>query len=177
LPWLRQGDVFESVPYVHLEASGTLLRTVKEKNAAVLVSENCQIDKRTGKGLPRPGQRLLFLPLTDFQLAFDGNQRAKMLRGEVQPPEAILVGEYEGIHLAARLGDIFSLPAATFSPAPESFDDHPEADPTDPVHMTIDPDWVRLMTMEPEAVTIMHRKMWVFLTGFEQDALDRPRTP
>lgn len=168
LPWLRQGDVFETVPYVHLEASDHGHRVVNEEFAGLLVSENCQLDKRTGRGLPRPGQRLLFLPVRPLEV-FDPNHQSKMLAGEVQPPEAVYVGEFEGERLAARLGEIFSLPAAIFSPRSVNYSGHPDADPADPHHLTVDARWTRLMTMDAEALQLMHRKMWMFMTHREPE--------
>jgi len=160
--------VFESVPYVHLAPPR---RLVNEEVSALLVSENCQIDKRTARGLPRPNQRLLFLPVRALE-SFDGSYRSKMLRGEVQPPEAVYLGEHEGQKLAAKLGEVFSLPAAIFSPASVDFSSHPEADEVDPFHMTVHVRWTRLMTMEPDALTTMHRKIWLFLTG--REPVDQP---
>jgi hypothetical protein len=163
LPWLRQGDVFELVPCLRYECSSGELLVTNESRTAVLITDNCQLDKRTNSGRPRPTLRLQFVPLgpiTDL-----GHDIATRLRnGDVNPPEAFYVGTFDNVELAGRLGEVFSVPAEHFTPAIEKFSDHPEADRADPHHLVIAPTFGRLFTMDPEWIERLYEKMSLFWT-------------
>jgi hypothetical protein len=177
LPWLRQGDVFEDVPFfVPAHAGDALIIPVGDGGAAVLITENCQLDKRTNSGRPRPGQRLQFLPLRDIAALGDDRMRRLIERAD-NPPEAIYVLPYEDTHLVGLLGEAYSIPATWFGARSEDFTGHVEADPDDPFHLVVEERHYRVGTMEPADIELMYRKMSLYWTGDERvqaEPIERP---
>src|SRR5206468_3632953 len=101
-PWLQQGDVFEHVPWFRptLTDDGTPT-SLRESGAALLITESCQLDKRTNSGKIRPGLRLQFLPLGDVS-ELNHDSQTRLLGREDNPPEAIYAGEADGRHIYGR---------------------------------------------------------------------------
>jgi hypothetical protein len=164
LPWLQQGDVFEDVPWFRPILSGTALTVPRESGAALLITENCQLDKRTRRNQPRKDQRLQFLPLRALSTLADDSQ-TRVLAGDINPPEPIYVGEIDGEHVFGRLGEAYSFPIQFMRAAVSDFTSDPRADRTDPWHLAVpEADWPRIMTMDAEWISIMHQKMWLFWT-------------
>jgi hypothetical protein len=56
---LQQGDVLDDVPFfLPYRTPEGALTVPREGGAALLITENCQLDKRTSSGKRRPDQRL-----------------------------------------------------------------------------------------------------------------------
>ncbi len=161
LPWLRQGDVFEDIPWVAGVHEGDVIRAAVGAGAALLITHGCQMDKRTNSGRPK-AERLQFLPLHPTE-NLNPDSRGRLRRLEVNPPEAIFVGELpDGQEAFGLLGEACTLPASFFGVELEWFEDHPEADPTNPYHLVARRHACRLGTLDDAQLQVMHQKMLVF---------------
>ena len=167
LPWLRQGDVFEDVPWV-----GTNLRADREvgvhvgHGSALLITENCQMDKRTRSGRSKLA-RLQFCPLRGLNepnLDVNDDTKRRLRAGEISPPEGVFVGDVDGDETFVLLGEAYTLPAEYFSIRVEAFEGHPAADPEDPFHIVAAVNGERIGTLDRRSVEVMHAKMSVFWT-------------
>jgi hypothetical protein len=104
LPWLAQGDIFLSVPIpdVALDDDGEIAFHIWP-GPAVLLTHDCQIDKRTNAGVPRM-ERFQFARLRTFESqALERQQNLRARADKVEPTEVLVVGEVPG------LGEAFML--------------------------------------------------------------------
>jgi hypothetical protein len=170
-PWLRQGDVFEDIDWFRPIVTDEGLTVPRAHGAGLLITEGCQIDKRSG-GRMKPDLRLTFLPVRGLESVENGNLRLSLLRGEDNVFDAIYIGDVEGDQVYGHLSEAFSIPASYFGAQTVDYSDHPGADPDDPHHLTLADNWVRLMTMDDAWLRVMHRKMWVYWTHLDLTEID-----
>lgn len=160
LPWLCQGDVFESVPLPGAGAWGP----------AVLLTHDCNLDKASGKGDVAIA-RIQFAPLIDT--ASNPSLRGQLRKGSLNPPEAVLVGKlpagWEGFLL---LGEMFTLPADHFEPELVTFPPGPENPEPDFPHLRCTREGNRLARMEEVAIRLLHEKMVLFWTRQQLSAAE-----
>lgn len=122
-PWLSQGDVFSSVPVLDVVTANSRAVASLRPGPAMLVTHDCALDKKTGSGRSTI-DRISFVRLRD--VASLPAQRADLLRGradELQPYEALYLGEIEGIGESYVLvSDPYFLPALYFATELRQFD-------------------------------------------------------
>jgi hypothetical protein len=161
--------VFADVPLCdpHVDSSG-FASVAQRRTTALLITENCQLDKRTNSGKLRPGQKLQFVPLGNID-DLGPDRRTRLLDGDINPPEAVYAGEVEGQHLAGLLSALYPLPAADLGCEPKDFAGHGDLEEDDSTWRLTVPDdrWVRLITMDPQHISVMYKKMALFWTGTE----------
>lgn len=163
-PWLCQGDIWESVPILvpDVDTTGELRATCDQEGTVVLATHGCVLDKATRSGQSTI-ERLQFLPLLALATQ-DRNRQALLRREEVNPAEAIFVGDVPGIGEAyCLLSEIYWLPARWFDPELVSFDGHPDAE-EGTKYLTARSGGTRLGRLEDERVSILHQKMRAFWT-------------
>lgn len=129
LAWLSQGDVFSSVPFIDFLPSGPSgdLSVELTQSAAMLVTHDCALDKKTRAGHSTIEQ-LSFLPLQSVS-ALPGERRALVRRNELQPYEAFYLGDVPDVGEAYVLvSDVYAVPAAHFGVSISAFPEPPEGE-------------------------------------------------
>ena len=157
LPWLRQGDIFEVVPHAAILAYDDGIASRTDEVTAVLITENCQLDKRSRAGVISVS-RLQFAPVRPFE-ELDANICGMLRRKEVSPPEAVPIGEIDGREFFFYLGEIYTLPPSYFTLVSEDFEGYEEADASDPFHAVARNHGERIGTMDADLVKLMWLKM------------------
>ena len=126
LPWLSQGDIFLSVPIVHLRLSGTGLASDLQSGPGMLVSNDCALDKKTRSGQATI-KKLSFLPLRSAA-ALPADRAALLRRDEIQPYEALYLGRVPSAGEAyVMVSEVYTLPAEYFGVNISEFNDVPDA--------------------------------------------------
>ena len=165
-----QGDIWQSVPIVlpTIDSSGTLRATCDQDGPALLVTHGCSLDKATRSGQSRV-ERLQFLPL--LALAQQDRNRQELLRREqINPAEAMFVGDVPGIGEAfCLLSELYWLPASLFDPTLVPYDDHPDAE-RGSKYLTAHGGGTRLGRLEDERISLLHQKMRAFWTRSVEEA-------
>lgn len=115
-PWLSQGDLFSEVPLViaHVNERGAV-RYVEGTGPALLLTDNCILDKRTRKRQTPKVGRLHVAPvraLADLDLEEDSQRR--LLAGELNPPEPIYLDLGRDGQAVALLGETYPIPSEYF---------------------------------------------------------------
>jgi hypothetical protein len=133
-PWLCQGDVFSDVPLVVASYENGEVGFTATTGPALLISEDCQIDKRTSRaGKPKPANFFQLVPvraLSRNQLGSDLVRR--LLDGDRNPPALVYLDDVGGNEALAVLSESFPLPSAYFELDVEDFTGDPRHDPNDP---------------------------------------------
>jgi hypothetical protein len=161
-----QGDIWESVPIVlpSMDTSGRLRATCDQEGPALLATHGCALDKATRSGQSTI-ERLQFLPLLALAQQ-DRNRQTLLRREEINPPEAVFVGDVPGIGNAfCLLSEMYWLPARWFDPELVSYDDHPDAE-EGTRYLTAHSGGTRLGRLEDERLSLLHQKMRAFWTRF-----------
>ena len=162
-PWLCQGDLFTDVPIcgVVLDSLVGVRFSTVHNGTAILITEDCQLDKRTSRAQRPKISRLQFAPVHDLPTAgLDVDTVRRLRSGDKQPPEAFylkLSDEQEGV---VFLGESYPIPAAYFRLESKDFSDDPGADPADPFHVVPTANDSRALTVDPaERRWLLQEKM------------------
>lgn len=183
LPWLRQGNVFADIPVVVFadvdDALGDVTFARVDHGLALLITDNCQMDKRTSKAGAPKIRRLQFAPLRPIEPL--GHDRITRLRNlEISPPEAVYVGTPSGTdeETYASLSEVYTLPASYFDPRIESFEGHEAEDPSESNHDHVVPGATdcRIGTLDADQRNAMREKMRAFWLG-QIRTFEDPRPP
>lgn len=161
-PWLCQGDLFAEVPICEVSLDslvGVRYRT-RGNGTALLITDDCQLDKRTSKAQKPKVSRLQFVPVRDLveqQLGHDLERRLRA--GEVQPPEVVYLPLSDGLEGVALLGEAYHIPASYFSLEVVDFSGQAGADPEDPFHVCPTRHDSRALTLSNDERRLLQEKM------------------
>jgi hypothetical protein len=168
-PWLCQGDLFDNIPICLVEQVGDLgirYRTDPEPGTAVLVTDSCQLDKRTSSAGRVKISRLQFIPVHDLSSADLASDVVVLLRrGALQPPEAIYVNLGSGQEGVAFLGESYWIPASFFVLESRDFTGADDADPADPFHVVATRNGSRALTMDHTESRLLREKLAYYWTN------------
>jgi len=165
LPWLCQGDVFSSIPVLvpSVLANASVVAVAVEFGPAVLVTHGCAMDKPTRAGLPRV-ERLNFIPLLSLTAA-DANRQALLKRGQLEPFEALYVGDVPDLGEAyCVLSEMYPLPAAYLRPTIRSFEDHPLAGIDQQQYLVATMNDTRIGRLPETVLELLHDKLNAYWT-------------
>jgi hypothetical protein len=161
---------------------GDNVRFVSEIGPALLLTEDCQIDKRTSSGKrPKPASRFQLAPIRLLDINHVGHDRVTRLRaGDLNPPEMIYLDDAgTGEEAMALLGESFPLPSAYFQLELRSFDDHPDnVDDDDPMRMVAGrPGLQRSRTMTAPERQLLQAKLAFYWTHSSLEPREKPSAP
>lgn len=162
-PWLCQGDVFRSVPIVYPRQVDDQIKFESRSGAALLLTENCQLDK-IGPGEGQPAiRRLVFAPIWPLTALATSMQRL-LREHQVNPPEGVYLDDIGvGQETTALLGEAYQLPASYFSVSIQDFHGTPGLEPH-AVRLVANRNADRLCSMTTAERLLLHDKMTVFWT-------------
>jgi hypothetical protein len=173
LPWLSQGDFFTDLPQHETEVEVLLgrridLRFPPRRGPALLITYSSVIDKRTHSAQRPQTSRFQFCPVHSLEAAgLTDDQMRRLRNGERDPAEAVYLDLGEGQEGLALLSEAFVVPTEFFGLELRHFPDHPEADPADPHHVCASDNDTRALSMEPEELAVLLRKMAFYWTRSE----------
>lgn len=159
--WLSQGDLFRELPIVETTLDrGDLIPTV-DWGPSMLCTHDCEIDKKTNSGQSTV-EKLNFVPLRSALLLDDDRQAyLRSKRQEVNPARLFFIGQVPDFgDVFCELGEVYSLPAAFFSPQLREF---PEGGGMTLSLVATDND-TRIGQLDADQVSLLRKKMSAFWT-------------
>ena len=156
---LRQGDLFArlNAPVIDVQVGDR--NWSSHPVPALLVSQNCIIDKRSRAGDPTI-RNLQFLPARRVDILNDQNREAVLRQRNVQPADPFLVGAADdGYEYYALLSELFSVPIECLGRLGWDEQD------ADDWRLTA-PDAVRLGRITDEDLDLLQQKMMAFWAGY-----------
>jgi len=151
------------LPWCLAVESGGAVEFVLDRGAALLLTDDCQLDKRTSRAAKPKVSRLQFAPLRDLAaMKLEDDTIRRLRAGEINPPEAMYIDLGDGQECVALLGEAYTIPASYFALECQDFTGHFEADIEDPVHVVPRRADTRDLTMEPHELLLMQQKMALF---------------
>jgi hypothetical protein len=164
-PWLCQGDVFSEVPrlVVCCNERGAV-QWSNTPGAALLLTDNCILDKRTSKAQKPKAKRLHFAPirlLADASLEQDQIDKAR--RRELNPPEPVYLDlrAYDMGECVALIGETYPVPVDHFGGLTGTSDPNDSGDSFRSAIANPDRD-SRICTMEQAEIDDLLAKMAFF---------------
>lgn len=169
---MSQGDIFKRVPIWQV-ASEKPQKTF-ELGPALLVTHDCNLDKRRGNG-EFSIQRVQLIPIRAVS-AQDLNRQAVARQDKLSPPEVLYIGEiaddenggsWEGL---ALLSEIFTLPSITFQPSITDYAGDALLEPGDDTErLCFGLHGERYGTLSNDRLDFLYRKMASFFMRLEID--------
>lgn len=169
LPWLRQGDVFRSIPWVLSRLVGAEVEAyVAQDGGALLVTENCQMDKRikSESGFVTRLDRLQFAPLRLVEDIPNPDIRRRIRQLNPNPPDPVFVGDVlpDQGDWYASLSEIYDLPAAFFGAVLRNHTGDVDLEDDDPWRLVAAQHDTRAGTLPADRLHSMRQKMVIFWT-------------
>jgi hypothetical protein len=169
--WLCQGDLFEEIPIVITESGFVEPNPRMIYGPALLITYDCQLDKRTAKNNPQI-TRMQFIPIRNLDDLLKPDQVKNGLReGKLDPPEAIYIEpafiKNEGFGL---LGEAYTLPATYFGIEIREIGADQSTD-GDRMRAHATQFESRICTMSPAELELLKKKMTAFWTGLKAEIL------
>ncbi|MGC2192648.1 MAG: hypothetical protein WA751_09975 [Candidatus Dormiibacterota bacterium] len=131
-----------------------------QSGTALLVTDDCQMDKRTGRAQKPKITHLQFVPVRDLKsVRLEEDTVTRLRDGDLQPPGAIyleLTADLEGV---AFLAESFPIPAQYFALESQDFSAEPGSDPADPFHVVPTQNDTRGLTMTAEERRLLQQKL------------------
>ncbi len=159
--WLCQGDLFLSIPLcvASFDRSIGVMYGTRE-GTGLLVTDDCQMDKRTSRAKKPKATRLQFVPVHDLADAGLETDTVRRLReGNVQPPEAIYLRLDDHKEAVAFLGESYPIPSVYFALESQDCSSEPGSDPTDPFHVVPTENDTRALTMNAVERRLLQAKL------------------
>jgi hypothetical protein len=167
LPWLSQGDIFESVPLIFADGvtEAGEIRVEQRPVPALLITHGCVLDKATNSGVPAI-KRLSFLPLTAVE-AQDRGRQAALRKGGTAPYEVLYLGDCGPAGESfVVLSEVTYLPAAYFDPYLDPWTGHERAGVEDR-YLTLGRNSARFGRVDDNVLNLLLDKMNLFWTRRE----------
>ena len=164
--WIRQGDLFLHLPILRTVVNDTDLTTTNSASLAILLTQDCQIDKCARKPTAL-GKCLTFAPVRSLVDSGLSAGVIGQLRGaRVSPAEAIYLSDTgEGEEGLALLGESFHVPAHYFDLNLQNFSEDPRANIDDQPYSVANRNGERTLSMEDAERRLMQHKMFAYWTG------------
>ncbi len=162
--------MFTDVPVLEASiGSDGALTFIPGRGSAVLLTDDCQLDKRTGSAKRPKVSRLQFAPLHDMESAnLEADLRDRLLRGELNPPEMIYVSNIgDDRQAVGLLGEAYPIPAVFFGLEIQNFAGHLYSDPDDPNHLVATRNDSRILTAEEGERRLLKQKLAFYWTHFK----------
>jgi hypothetical protein len=139
-----------------------------DRGSALLITEGCQLDKRTSKTQAPKIKRLQFVPVRDYAEANLGDDLDRRLRnGDLNPAEAMRLDLGAGDEGLVFLSEAYTIPSAYFQLTSEDYTGAEGADPTDPFHVVPQEHDTRELTLDGVERRLLQEKLALFWTHME----------
>jgi len=166
--WLCQGDLFADVPILQIQPTLLEPKPVIKRGLSVLVTYDCQLDKRTSRNAPKITwmQFAPVRPMADLAAA-DERVKRDLRNGKLNFPEAVFIEEsFIGEECVMLLSELYSLPSSYFGIDIRETDGEFEAG-EDRFRAFANQNAERVCTMTEAERTLLRAKMIVFWTGLQ----------